>query len=142
MNLDPEKEDRFLKTVLSDEAGPPGGAALKAEVMAAFRARHALRRMARWASGVTAAIAIAGLFFWLGHPLPPPKPPARNPSALAGPPSHPQFLTDAQLLASFPPGSCFLAEVDGHKELIFVDKDARRRYLAATDNQSRPKQGP
>jgi hypothetical protein len=39
-------------------------------------------------------------------------------------------LTDAELIAAFPKGSCFIAEVDGKKELIFLDPKAGHDYVA------------
>lgn len=38
-------------------------------------------------------------------------------------------MTDQQLLASFPPNSCYLAEVDGRKVLIFADASVRRKFI-------------
>jgi hypothetical protein len=41
-----------------------------------------------------------------------------------------RYITDEQLVSSFPPGSCFIAEVDGRKELVFFDPAVERRYVA------------
>jgi hypothetical protein len=38
-------------------------------------------------------------------------------------------LTDEQLLASFPPNSCFLAEVDGRQILVFTDPAIEQQVL-------------
>lgn len=38
-------------------------------------------------------------------------------------------LTDEQLLAVFPPGSCFIAEVNGKKTLVFHDPALRAHYF-------------
>ena len=38
-------------------------------------------------------------------------------------------LTDEQLLASFPPNSCFLAEIDGRQVLVFMDAVVERQVL-------------
>jgi hypothetical protein len=38
-------------------------------------------------------------------------------------------LTDEQLLASFPPNSCFLAEIDGRQVLVFTDPAVERQVL-------------
>lgn len=38
-------------------------------------------------------------------------------------------LTDEQLLAFFPPDSCFLAEVDGRKILVFRNPEVREKYF-------------
>jgi hypothetical protein len=43
---------------------------------------------------------------------------------------HLQFLTDEEVLASFPKGSCILAEIDGQKELVFLDANLGRTYMA------------
>jgi hypothetical protein len=32
-----------------------------------------------------------------------------------------RFITESQMLAMFPPGSCVVAEVDGLKQLVFLD---------------------
>ncbi len=37
---------------------------------------------------------------------------------------------DDALLAAFPRGSCFIAEVDGKKELIFFNPQLKRTYVA------------
>ena len=39
------------------------------------------------------------------------------------------LLTDAQLLAVFPAGSCYLAEADGRKVLVFRDEKIKKRYF-------------
>ena len=38
-------------------------------------------------------------------------------------------ISDAELLASFPPGSCFLAEVNGETMLVFTDDKVRTEVL-------------
>jgi hypothetical protein len=45
-------------------------------------------------------------------------------------------MTDKELLASFPEGSCFLAEVDGKEELIFVDPNLERKYMGRPERVS------
>jgi hypothetical protein len=37
-------------------------------------------------------------------------------------------ISDEELLAIFPPGSCFYAEVDGQKILVFTDPEVRKRF--------------
>jgi hypothetical protein len=39
-------------------------------------------------------------------------------------------LTDAELVAAFPKGSCFIAEVDGKKELVFFDPKVEHACVA------------
>ncbi len=38
-------------------------------------------------------------------------------------------LSDEELLAAFPPGTCALTEIDGRKVLVFRDDEARKRFL-------------
>lgn len=38
-------------------------------------------------------------------------------------------VSDAELLAAFPPDSCFLAEVNGERILVFRDPELGKRYL-------------
>jgi len=45
-------------------------------------------------------------------------------------PDKPRRLTDKELVAAFPKGSCFIAEVDGKKELVFLDPKLERTYVA------------
>lgn len=40
-----------------------------------------------------------------------------------------EALTDEELLRSFPPGSCALAEVNGRKVLVFRSEEMRERFL-------------
>ena len=42
------------------------------------------------------------------------------------------FITDDQLLLLFPKGSCVLAEVNGQKELVFLDANVKREYFGKT----------
>jgi hypothetical protein len=42
-------------------------------------------------------------------------------SAQADPANLPQHITEAQMLALFPKGSCIIAEIDGQTQLIFFD---------------------
>jgi hypothetical protein len=49
-------------------------------------------------------------------------------------PDAPRRLTDEELVAAFPKGSCFIAEVDGKKELVFLDPKVQRTYVARSSN--------
>ena len=39
------------------------------------------------------------------------------------------FISDDELLAAFPPGSCFIAEVNGQKRLVFRDPQIQKRFF-------------
>ena len=77
--------------------------------------------------GLAALALMTAAAYWMIGPA------GRTPQRLAlkvtTPPSV-KYLTDAELLALFPPGSCFLAEVDGQKKLIFFDPKVEREYIS------------
>jgi hypothetical protein len=130
-NPDPERDDALLDAVLGDEGWQASSAAFKAEALGTFRTRQRQRRLTRWAAcAAVVAVAGAGAMHWLGGPAPKPQEVAvirPEPPKVA---ARPRYLSDAELLASFPAGSCFLAEVDGQKELIFLDPNVERTYVA------------
>ncbi len=130
-NLDPQSENVLLDAVLRDEAWQGTKATLKAGALAAFRRRQRLRRLTRTAAAALILCALLAVALWW------PRPPAATPSPVvarrdpapqtAGPV---RYLTDEELLALFPKGSCVLAEIDGRKELVFLDPKLERLYLS------------
>ena len=72
--------------------------------------------------------ATGGSYGLVRLPTPPrPKLLAQSPVQKAS--DRPRFLTDQELVAAFPKGSCFIAEVDGKKELVFLDPEVQRMYV-------------
>jgi hypothetical protein len=133
-NPDPERDDALLEAVLRDENWQSADAAFKAEAVGTFRARQRLSRLTRWTGGLTVSAAIlAGAAYWMNRPTSGLSPQTlAQRSAAPKAPDTSRFLTDQQLLASFPEGSCFIAEVEGRKELVFLDPKVERIYLART----------
>lgn len=132
MKTDPERkpEDPLLDALLRDEEWQTASTAIKSRALGTFRARQRIRRLARWAIGAAACAAvITGLTHWFGNTADS-RPTTAIHAAAPNREGAPQRLTDKELLASFPEGSCFLAEVDGKQELVFVDPSLERRYLA------------
>ena len=133
-NFDPERDDWLLDRVLDDEGWQQACAALKTAAVGTFRARQRQRRWMRRAGAVAivaVGMAIDAAVHWHGRrqaPLPPqiaskePAPPVAS--------AAPRYLTDQELLALFPRGSCFLAEVGGKKQLVFFNPEDERTYLA------------
>lgn|SRR5487761_2755515 len=137
-NLDPERENVLLDAVLQDEAWQGTNATLKAGALAAFRRRQRLRRLTRVAAAALVLCASAAVALrW-------PRPPAATPSPVVTrrdpAPQNPEpvhYLTDEELLALFPRGSCVLAEIDGRKELVFLDPKLERLYLSRAGEAAR-----
>ena len=130
-NSDPERDDALLDAMLQDETWQTASAAFKAEALRTFRARQRVRRLTRWAGSVAALAAVtAGVVHWSGRPAAPPRQVAMAHTEVPKAPDKPRRLTDEELVAAFPKGSCFIAEVDGKKELVFLDPKAERTYVA------------
>ncbi len=130
-NPDPRKEDGLLDAVLRDETWQAASVAFKAEALGAFRTRQRMRRLTRWGGGLCVlAVAIAGVMNWLRPARTAAPQIVRHPTVLPKPPERPGYLSDAELLRQFPAGSCFIAEVDGKKELIFFSPELERTYMA------------
>ena len=138
-NPDPENEDALLEAVLRDEGWQAANTAGKSAALRVFQARQRVRRLARWGGGAAAlAVVAVCAAHWLSGPV------AESSGRLAvihpkNPPAQPEkskYLTDGELIALFPPGSCFLAEVDGRKKLVFFDPQVERQYVSDPAAQS------
>lgn len=62
-----------------------------------------------------ADLAVAGTMALPGEP-------EKAAAPAAAPDEGPQYISEEELLAMFPQGSCTIAEVNGQKELIFFDR--------------------
>ncbi len=130
-NFDAERGDALLDALLRDENWQAASSAFKAEALRTFRVRQRVRRLTRWAGGVAALVtAIAGIAYWFGAGAKAPGPIRVAHLEVPKAPDKLRYLTDEELLAKFPKGSCCIAEVDGKKELIFFDPKAERTYMA------------
>jgi hypothetical protein len=132
MNPDPDPQVDLLEAVLRDDGWQAANAAGKAQALRVFGARQRLRRWSRWAGGVAAlGVAAACAAHWWAGSLAPVSPRlAAQTHAPPAPAEKSIYLTDSQLLALFPEGSCFLAEVDGKKKLVFFDPKVEREYVS------------
>ncbi len=133
MKIEPERapDEALVDALLRDEEWQAASAEIKSRALGTFRARQRARRLGRWTlGGAVCAALITGAAHWFGSTT------ASKPTAAVPHPQAPArvadvtYITDKELLASFPKGSCFLAEVDGKKELIFVDPNVEREYIA------------
>jgi hypothetical protein len=134
-NPDPAKEDAMVDAVLRDESWDSASAAFKAEALRVFRAQQGLRRRTRWTGSIVAlgVVATAGIY-WLNRPLATDHQLAKRSSEVSPDPVKPHDLSDKALLDLFPPGSCFIAEIDGKKELIFLDPRVKHRFVSEVDS--------
>jgi hypothetical protein len=133
-NPDPEQDDALLDAMLCDESWQAASAACKTEALRTFRVRQRVRRLTRWAGSVAAvAVVIAVVGHGLGWRAAAPRPITLAHAVVPKAAPAPRRITDAELVASFPKGSCFIAEVDGKKELVFFDPKVERAYVARSD---------
>jgi hypothetical protein len=131
MNADPERDDALLDAMLGDESWQAASATFKAEALRTFHVRQRVRRLTRWAGSMAVlAAAIAVTAQWIGRPRAVPRQVMLANIQVPKAPEKPRGLTDAELLAAFPKGSCFIAEVDGQKQLVFFDRELEHRYVA------------
>ena len=128
---DPETDDALLDATLQDEIWQATNAALKKEALGIFRTRQRVRRLARWTGSVAATVAVlASVAHWVGRPAPPSQQVALVMTQAPKAPDKLRHLTDQDLVAAFPKGTCFIAEVDGKKELVFLDPEVERSYVS------------
>ena len=132
MKTNPEREeDALLSAVLQDESWQTTNAAFKAEALGAFRARQRVRRLTRWSGWMAALAAVVACgVHWLGRPVVFPPQMAAQPHEAPRESGKQRYMTDEELVASFPEGSCFLAEIDGKKKLIFLDQTVERQCVS------------
>jgi hypothetical protein len=131
MKSEPDRDDALVDAMLNDNEWQVASAAFKTQAMRAFHGRQRLRRLIRWGTSVLVLAAmITAAVHWSNRVLAPPQQMAMVPAAAPKIPDAPRRLTDEELVAAFPKGSCFIAEVDGKKELVFLDPKVERSYVA------------
>lgn len=134
MNTNPDSEQAtpLLDAVLRDEDWQAASAALKAEALGVFHRRQRLRRVTRWTGwGLALVVAIAGAAHWLRPPPPAPRQAAVKPTEHES--AHLRYLSDEELLAAFPKGSCMLVEVNDRKQLVFLDPKLEQVFMAKSE---------
>jgi hypothetical protein len=124
--------DVLLNAVLADEDWQELNLSLKHEALAAIGAQRRRRYLRRWTGRVAcAALLLAGAGWWWRPTAPDPAPVARISGQPASPGAGVQFISEEEMLAMFPPGSCVVAEVNGEKELVFFDaKKAEEGFVS------------
>lgn len=97
-----------------------------AEALRAFRARRR-RRQVSWIIPAVVLVIVAALYGPWRRPVPTQPEQIMVASPVPAPETH--TLTDEELIAKFPPGSCFIAEVNGKKILVFKDASVERQFF-------------
>jgi len=131
--------DPLLNDLLDDARYGEFRADLKQRTLAEFRRQRQLRRIrSRTALIIVGCLLGVGIWNWkrpwpdasvAGTVMPPPSVPAiAAPGILQDSNSLPT-ISDDGLLALFPPGSCFLAELDGKLTLVFHDSNLRDEVM-------------
>ena len=140
MNNEPSDEKRRLLNELfrADSLDPLSGR-LKEQAWAEFRRARFLRQTASIgaAAAIVAVLIAGGLLFrsFLGTKttslvaVPSGSQQTRQKTAQPKASAGDTTITDEQLLAFFPSNSCFLAEVEGRKVLVFRTAELRQKYL-------------
>jgi hypothetical protein len=135
---DPERDDALLDAMLRDETWQAASAGFKADALRTFRTRQRLRRLARWTGSAAAVTAMmAAALYGLGRHSTPRRPVTLAHAIMPVVAPRARQLSDAELVAAFPKGSCFIAEVDGKKQLVFFDPKVERACLARTAESAR-----
>lgn len=132
-----EPSQRLLNDVLQDEVGTERA---KRCSLAAFRRGRLLRRVTIVSRLAAVVVVLAAGSFFFRAQFTKSRSLGQHAREVAGLPSKPRAtgtavstplptLTDEELLASFPPDTCYLAEVEGRKVLVFADSSVRKKYL-------------
>ncbi len=140
MNNEPTDERRrLLNEVFRTDSFDAFSGQLKQRAWAEFRRARFIRRIAliSTAAAVVTAMFTGGLLFRASErnktrslaTMPLRTEPKRPTPVQAEPPANDATLTDEQLLAFFPADSCFIAEADGRKILVFRSPELREKYF-------------
>jgi hypothetical protein len=135
-----DEKRRLLNEVFRTDSIGSFSGQLKERAWAEFRRARFIRRIALISSATAAVTALVagGLLFRASERhktralvttipvLTESKQPAAVPAAAH---ANDGTLTDEQLLAFFPADSCFIAEADGRKILVFRNPELRQKYF-------------
>ena len=127
---EPNEIDGLLNAVLADDDWHALNRSLKREALAAIGvARRRRCLLFRVGPAVCAAALLAGAGWWLLPPTPGHRPVATISGQPTSPDAGKQFISEEEMLAMFPAGSCVVAEINGQKTLVFFDaKQAEKGF--------------
>jgi hypothetical protein len=134
-----DEKRRLLNEVFRTDSIDSFSRQLKERAWAEFRRARVMRRIALISSAavVVTALVAGSLFFRASErkrtrnlATAPARTEWKQSKAVqADAPTNDATLTDEQLLAFFPADSCFIAEVEGRKILVFRDPELRQKYF-------------
>jgi hypothetical protein len=144
-------QSKLIDALLADESWETCSGRLHHSALTTLRtARKSRARRMAVAQGV-ALVALFGVIAWrfagpergwrsrsnseLVNISPPSSNVPQSERATVGPAPGVPYITEDQMLAMLPEGSCVLAEVNGEKQLIVLDDSAARNGFAASQTQ-------
>jgi hypothetical protein len=125
---DPDPLDRLLTAVLTDEPWCEFKSQLHQQALATLSTTRRQRSTRLWIGRAAALLTLLAAAHWIltsSNPTLTHLPSAVSPtivsvqSATAN--RAPYEISEQEMLALFPPGSCLVADIDGRKELVFLD---------------------
>jgi hypothetical protein len=133
-----DEKRRLLNEVFRTDSIDPFSGQLKERAWAEFRRARFIRRVA-FISGtavVVSALVAGSLLFRASErnktrsvAVPVRTELKQSAEVQGAAPANNSNLTDEQLLAFFPADSCFIAEVEGRKILVFRNPELRQKYF-------------
>ena len=131
---EPTESNFLIDRALADESWSVFDLGLRNHALHSFKTAKRRRRARRLAIQICCPLMVvtaAALLSFRQHPSfrrevvsNPPKP--------AAPVTLRSVITEQQLLEMFPPGSCLLAEVNGQKQLVFLDPELASKGFPIT----------
>lgn len=119
---EPNDVDGLLNAVLADDDWHALNSSLKREALAAIGAARRRRRLLLGiGQAACAAALLVGAGWWLLPAVPGDVPVAETSGKPASARTQEHFISEEEMLAMFPAGSCVVAEVNGQKTLVFFD---------------------
>ena len=130
MNKTSKPEEKILDAVFADENWQALDARCGELAISALRTRKRKRFIAVCSPILVALIAVCSNGWWFrSKPTTAAITPATAPAPASAPVTLPS-ITEEEMLALFPAGSCVIAEVDGRRQLVFFDPLAAKEGFA------------
>jgi len=140
-NEQSDDKQKLLNEVLGEDSFQAFNDGLKQHALREFRRARLVRRIASVSMIAAGLVAVAFVSSQLFHGQTSPAPANAATAKIARAPIPSadlekgngavmqDTLTDEQLVASFPSNSCFLAEVEGRKILVFRNPGLKKQFL-------------